>query len=71
MNTERMAAIIADPAAVAELKRCTSLAELVDCLNRDGAECTREEGLRFLRAWEKLEEDNEVIVPPDGPPPGL
>lgn len=59
MDTERMAEIIADPAIMAELRKCTSVTELVARLNQAGADCTREEGLRFLRAWEHIESDGQ------------
>lgn len=61
MNTKHMAEVLADPAALAELQKCTSVCELEACLNEIGAECTREEALRFLRAWENAEADSEII----------
>lgn len=61
MNKENMAHIIADPTALAVLQRCASVNELVARLNWAGAECTREEGLRFLRTWEKLAAESECI----------
>ena len=61
MKTENMTEIIADPTALAELQKCTSVNELVARLNQAGAECTREEGLRFLRTWENMAADDEPM----------
>lgn len=60
MDMEKLAGIIADPAALDKLQQCTSVGELVACLNKAGVACTREEGLRFLRAWESIAPDDEA-----------
>ena len=62
MNTSRLADIISDPTVLAELQKCASVNELVERLNRAGVACTREEGLRFLRAWESVAADNESMA---------
>lgn len=60
MNKQNMGHIIADPTSLAVLQKCASVNELVACLNWAGAECTREEGLRFLRTWEKMGSSRKV-----------
>lgn len=61
MNKANMAHIIADPTALAELQKCASVNELVARLNWAGAECTREEGLRFLRTWERMATEDDPL----------
>ena len=61
MNKENIAHIIADPTALTVLQKCASVNELVTRLNWAGAECTREEGLRFLRTWEKMAAERESL----------
>ena len=61
MNKANMAHIIADPTALAVLQKCTSVNELVARLNWAGAECTREEGLRFLRTWERMATEDDPL----------
>lgn len=61
MNKQNMGHIIADPTALAVLQKCASVNELVACLNWAGAECTREEGLRFLRTWGKMAAERESL----------
>lgn len=68
MNMKQMAEILADPAAMAELQKCTTVRELEARLNKSGAGCTREEALRFLRAWETAAADNESISMEDVKP---
>lgn len=63
MNTKNLSGIIADPIALAELQKCTSVNEMVARLNKAGAECTREEGLRFLRVWEDMASSAEELSP--------
>ena len=63
-----MAEVLADSTAVAELQKCTSVSELETCLNKKGADCTREEALRFLRAWEDAAADNENADMDDAKP---
>ena len=61
MNKQNIARIIADPAALTALQKCATVNELVARLNRAGAECTREEGLRFLRTWERMAAARESL----------
>lgn len=63
MNEKKMADIIADPTVWAEMQQCTSVRELVACLNKAGVECTREEGIQLLRAYERAEAEKETMVP--------
>lgn len=62
MNMEKLADILADPAELTELQRCTSVRELVARLNKAGAACTREEGICFLRVMESVAEDDEAAA---------
>lgn len=61
MANEYNQSIITNPTILVELKKCKTVRELAAHLNQMSIECSREEALRFLRTWEKLEDEREAL----------
>lgn len=61
MTNEYSQIIITDPTRLVDLKKSKTVKELAANLNRMSVACSHEEALRFLRTWEKLEEEREAL----------
>lgn len=61
MKCDNKQNIIADPTVLDDLRKCKTVKELEACLNQMDIECNYEDALHFLRTWEKLDEEREVM----------